>query len=211
MRNKIVLLEGGEGAGKTTLAARLVTEQGFRVVKFPSPGTQLESIIFSKTASLGEKAAAATLDFCQKLREELAKPGDIVLDRGPWSTIAYQGPSYLWESVMALDAIWTIKAITDIIFLDVDVKMGLEREVNKNPVSAAGIEFHSNVAARMRTTFDTLVTGKIDQDDPTWDAWTDICTLPWTNHIHKIDTSVNDADTTYMEVLEKLGLVKSFK
>lgn len=215
----IVLLEGGEGAGKTTLAKHLESEHNFKFVKFPTPGSYLESVIFNKESPVAEKAVAATLDFCQVLREEMKTGKRLVLDRGPISTVAYQGPYEFAEAIKAAAAEWTVSVITHVFICDVDVETGLSREKGHNEVSEAGMEFHRRVNQRMRYMYNMVqaprerITGDMPPFYPTKEEpqslqfWEKAANLPWTRNFYKIDTNESDEEQAYMAVLEKLGLV----
>lgn len=220
MTRKIVLLEGGEGAGKTTIANMLQERNNFEYVKFPTPNTQLQNIIFSKTATVEEKAIAATLDFCTVLRTFQNSNNDLVLDRGPLSTIAYQGPHHFYNAIRALKAEWTIRILTHVFLFDVDVERGLGREVIKNAVSEAGMEFHQRCNRRMRVAVEGLkiyrestqsfvnlnLSQPLGDDLPS--QWDPVLKMrEWPSEVHRIDTNNTQAEEVYGVVLERLGLV----
>lgn len=210
---KIVLLEGGEGVGKTTLGKALERDFGFTYLKFPTPNSPFEGVIFSKEAAVPEKAAAASLDFAEVLRKHLDKDTNIVMDRGPVSTIAYQSPQLLYDMMTVLDMKWTIDFISDIFILDVDAETGLSREDGVNAVSAAGLEFHKEVNARMRD-FATVIgpdfpeeTGyKLESETLVREWINGLDELPWPKNISLIDTRNNTIEDVYVILLEKLGL-----
>lgn len=212
---RIVLLEGGEGVGKTTHAKRLEKEHGFLYLKFPTPKSQWEQRIFSKETSKGEKAIAATLDFIDVLRgvnKQYGENVDIVMDRGPLSTAAYQGPDYLFDAVDVLNARWMIELITDIFVLDIDVETGLSREAVQNEVSKAGLEFHTQVNAKMRDAYWWIKKpwGPHNIESNTMPVdWIAFGQLPWTENIQLIDTKVLNEQAVYSQILEQLGLAKT--
>lgn len=103
----LITLEGGEGAGKTTLIHRLaesLQEEGYQVVKTREPGgSRLSEVIRQQllnldfTVKVGDKAElllflAARAQHIEELILPAIERGSIVLcDRFNDSTIAYQG------------------------------------------------------------------------------------------------------------------------
>ncbi|MFJ8158747.1 hypothetical protein [Streptomyces sp. NPDC094468] len=85
-----VVLEGGDGVGKTTLASLLVTQYGFSAVHSPRTPDH-ENLI-------------------DRYRDLLARPGRLVLDRSFISELVY-GPLYrgqsrlTWQQTLALASI----------------------------------------------------------------------------------------------------------
>jgi thymidylate kinase len=152
-QRNVVLLEGGEGTAKTSIADMLV-EKGYHRVKLPSPKSSFETLIFNAKKlpiTITQKAYAAVLDFHYSLQEALAtthKP--IVLDRGPLSTWAYQTALDLAQATKNLRVEESFNAITHIYIGDVSPEVGLKREANPNEVSKAGLEFHRQVNAKYR-------------------------------------------------------------
>lgn len=149
---RVILIEGGEGGGKTTVAKHLEANYGFKYIKLPTPGSEYEKIIFSDLKDNYVRAAVASRDMeVRFLEAELSSEpfNAIVLDRGPLSTFAYQGTR---EAGMALKAFGRsiVGSITDVLVLDVDPEIGLGREVTKNAVSEKDFHFHLNVNRKMR-------------------------------------------------------------
>ena len=210
---RIILVEGGEGSGKTTLCKKLVSH-GFTYVKQPTPRSVFEGLIMDANASVGEKAAAALLDMINRVR---TTSDNLVMDRGPLSLIAYQSPILLASLVRMLDASWVIRQITDIVYLDVDYEVGFSRELVKNAVSLKHKEFHQQVNARLRDFAkmhrdwcSTTVRDKWAQHKPSSDVASimtpNLAWMPWTENLIAIDTNETNCDATYLEVLEGLGL-----
>ncbi|WP_405775562.1 hypothetical protein [Streptomyces sp. NBC_01538] len=81
-RHRTVVLEGGDGVGKSTLASLLVTQHGFTAVHSPrTPDHQ---------------------DLTHRYRDLLAQPGQLVLDRSFVSELVY-GPLYRDRSRLTWD------------------------------------------------------------------------------------------------------------
>ena len=150
MSRQVVLLEGGEGTGKTSLCNWLAEEHGFKIVKLPTPGSDFEKLIFNKENLPYDtrfKAIGAVMDMLLaslKVRDE----DRIVFDRGILSTCAYQEPVLASESLYACDAMSIVNEITDVVVLNVSPEVGLSREAEQNEVSKAGMAFHTQVNER---------------------------------------------------------------
>lgn len=150
MSRRVVLLEGGEGTGKSSIADWLVKEHDFKLVKLPTPGSDFEKVIWNKDKlpyELRVKAFAAVIDMIVESGRH-KNCGRIVYDRGILSTCAYQSPELASEVLYSLDAMNTISEITDVVVLNVSPEVGLKREAVQNEVSLAGLEFHKQVNAR---------------------------------------------------------------
>lgn len=149
---RVVLIEGGEGGGKTTAAKHLEAEYGFKYIKLPTPGSDYEKIIFSNIKDNYVRAAVASRDMevrFEELENDSTQYRGVVLDRGPLSTFSYQGTK---EAAIALKAFGykIVTSITDVLVLDIDPEIGLNREVKKNAFSEKDLHFHLNVNRKMR-------------------------------------------------------------
>ncbi len=146
-RGRFVTLEGGEGAGKSTQARRLVealAARGIRAIATREPGgspraEEIRGVILSGSAArLGPLAeallfSAARADhLAATIRPALARGDWVVCDRFADSTRAYQGAAGgLDEAVVnALERIVVVDTRPDLtIILDVPAQTGLARAV----------------------------------------------------------------------------------
>ncbi|MCD1261914.1 dTMP kinase [Paenibacillus athensensis] len=163
-----ISVEGGEGAGKTTLIGRLtaqLAQQGREVITTREPGgiqiaEQIRAIVLDKahTSMDGRTeallyAAARRQHLVEKVQPALAAGKIVVCDRFIDSSLAYQGHA----RGLGIDEVWAINrfAVGDLlpdvtIYLDLDPAVGLqriqaseEREVNRLDLEAAA--FHERV------------------------------------------------------------------
>ena len=102
-RGRLVAVEGGDCAGKTTLAKRLQHECGFTYIKFPDRTTETGKlldrflkgeVVFSPDAVRNERAAqlvfaANNHEGCHRILNELNAGRDVVLDRYVPSGVVY--------------------------------------------------------------------------------------------------------------------------
>lgn len=160
MVGKLIVFEGGEGAGKTTqieqtyqwLCQKLPQEKVVRVTREPG-GTKLGKQLREILLTTGEKEKSSpesllphertelllySADRAQHVEEVLQpwlKQGAIILcDRYTDSTIAYQGygRGISLELIEQLNHIATGGLISDLtLWLDVDVEKGLARAKNR--------------------------------------------------------------------------------
>lgn len=165
MNKNFIVVEGGEGSGKTTLIRaleRYLQEKGYNVIATREPGgvTSAEKI---REVILNEEVEPITeaLLFASARREHLTKKvlpalkeGKIVLcDRFVYSSLAYQGHA----RGLGIDKVYEINkpAIDNLmpgltIFLDISPEKGIERikknranEINR--LDLEGLEFHKKV------------------------------------------------------------------
>lgn len=152
MSRRIILLEGGEGTGKTSIAKWLLEKHGFHIVKLPTPGSDFEKVIFNKDKlayGIKLKAMAAVLDMELAVLRSNPHPR-VVYDRGILSTCAYQDAALASEALYACDAMKIVSEITDVVILNVKPEVGLSREAEQNEVSEAGMDFHNQVNSRFK-------------------------------------------------------------
>lgn len=167
MKN-FITLEGGEGAGKSTIIKMLsnaLHEMGFHVTCTREPGgieiaEQIRTIILDKrNVSMDSKteallyAAARRQHLVEKVLPELQKGHIVLCDRFLDSSLAYQG----YARGLGIEEVLTINefAIGDCmpsltLYLDVRPEIGLsrinqdnQREVNR--LDLESLEFHSIV------------------------------------------------------------------
>jgi dTMP kinase len=163
-----ITIEGGEGAGKTTLIERLVhtmQERGKRVVTTREPGgipiaEQIRSVILdrSHTAMDGRTeallyAAARRQHLVEKVMPALEDGQMVICDRFVDSSLAYQGHA----RGLGMDEVWSINrfavdgAMPQLtIYMDIDPEMGIARiqssrgrEVNR--LDLESLAFHKLV------------------------------------------------------------------
>ena len=164
LRGKFITIEGGEGAGKSTQARRLVGTlrlRGLKVIETHEPGgtygaEAIRDILLSASGQDWEPLTEALLHFAAR-REHLSKIIVPALEHGDWvvsdrfadSTIAYQGYGLGLGREM-IDALYklsigTFKPDTTII-LDLPVEEGIERVYSRGSqldrYETMDLEFH---------------------------------------------------------------------
>ncbi len=169
-RGRFITFEGGEGAGKSTQAQRLVAAleaQGFEVVRTREPGGSpgaeaLRELIVTgagdRWSPLSETLIlyAAREDHLRRvIRPALARGAWVVCDRFSDSTRAYQGAAGGVDDAVieGLDALVVGETQPDLtLIIDVPVELGLARAQARGGAArfeAKGVAFH----ARLRQGF----------------------------------------------------------
>ncbi len=170
MRGRFITLEGGEGSGKSTQAARIrdwLQAQGRRVVQTREPGgTPLAEAIrgvvlrswdegVSPETELLLMFAARAAHVCQLIEPALQAGSDVICDRFVDSSYAYQGAGKGVEThhVQALEALVLSSLKPDLtLILDLDPVQGLQRALTRgqaNRFEAEALPFMQ----RVRTAF----------------------------------------------------------
>ena len=165
MSGLFVVLEGGDGAGKSTQLARLATwlrEAGHEVVVTYEPGdtalgATLRTLLLDPASGDVSPRAEAMLYAADKAQHvhEVVRPaldaGKIVVcDRYVDSMIAYQGAGRVLEAVEVRGlADWaTGGLVADLtVVLDVPVDRAVGQKLDLDRLEAAGTEFHERVRA----------------------------------------------------------------
>ena len=166
-----VAFEGGDGAGKSTQAALLVSslrEQGLDVVQTREPGgtevgAAIRQLLLEPDSAIDAKAEALLFaadraqHVAQVIRPALERGAVVVSDRFLASSIAYQGfardlgPKKIEEiSAWATDGLFPDLTI----LLKVSPEIGLARAKDRNRMEAESTEFHLAVTEG----FDSYVT-----------------------------------------------------
>ncbi len=163
-----IVLEGGEGSGKSTQAARLASwlaENGHEVVSTFEPGdtkmgAQMRDVLLHGDAPLDAHAELLLLladraqHVAEVIRPALARGAVVISDRYTPSTLAYQGVGRGLgvETVEQLDAFATGGLVPDlVILLDVPDDVAEARvAAERDRVERAGDEFHRRVRAAYR-------------------------------------------------------------
>lgn len=164
-----VVLEGPEGAGKTTLAASLgerFRAAGYQAVMVREPGgtpaaEALRTVLLTMAGSLsGEQEllfmTAARADLVQRvIRPALAQGRVVVSDRYELSTMAYQGAGrgLPAEKVAFVNHCATGGLRPDLtLVLDISPELGAARQLasgkTRDRLDREPLEFHRRVAAR---------------------------------------------------------------
>ena len=163
-----VVLEGGEGSGKSTQAERLAAwlrEQGREVVLTFEPGdtkmgAQMREMLLHGDAPLGAPAELLLMlaDRAQHVEEvirpALARGAVVVCDRYTPSTLAYQGVGRGLgvEVIDRLNEVATQGVEPDVVIvLDVSEEVAAARiPGHQDRLERAGAEFHTRVRAAYR-------------------------------------------------------------
>ena len=171
MRGKFLTLEGGEGAGKTTLIRALeawLKDRGIEVVITREPGgtpgaEQLRDILLKGATDRWSPVTeallmyAARVDHVERLIEPaLARGAWVISDRFADSTMAYQGTA----GGVPVARIRQIHAAAlgdfnpDLtLILDLDPRTGLERTVTRGEDATRFERFDADFHARLRQAF----------------------------------------------------------
>ncbi len=163
MSGLFVVLEGGDGAGKSTQLARLAAwlrEAGHEVVVTYEPGdtvlgATLRTLLLDHASGDVSPRAEAMLYAADKAQHvyELVRPAldagkVVVCDRYVDSMIAYQGAGRVLDvaEVRQLTDWATNGLLPDLtVVLDVPVERALGEKVDLDRLEAAGTEFHERV------------------------------------------------------------------
>ena len=174
--DRYLALEGIEGAGKSTVAARLaeaLEEQGHAVCRVREPGgtpagERIRSVLLDPGGELAPWTEAALFAASRaQLVADVVRPaldrGEIVIsDRTVYSSLAYQGGGRDLgvEEVRALNSpglegTWP----TLVVLLRIDADDGLGRQAVEDRIGAEGVAFQRRVAE----TFDALAAALPDR------------------------------------------------
>jgi dTMP kinase len=197
-QGRFVALEGGEGAGKSTQAARLAERLDAVLTREPG-GTPTgkairELLLDPSTVGLDDRTEALLMaadraqHVAEVVRPALAGGRHVVSDRYVGSSLAYQGfgRGLPVDEVRRLSA-WATRGLEPdlVVLLDVPETVAATR-VGDRPdrLEAAGEDFHRRVAAGYRALAAAdparwvVVDGSGDQDDveaAVWSAVTERC------------------------------------
>lgn len=167
MRGRYLALEGIEGAGKSTVARRLVemlTGSGRRALHVREPGgtpvgERVRDILLDPFAQLSDWTEALLFSAARaQLARDVVAPtlesGTwVVSDRSVYSSLAYQGGGRGLgiEAVRAinepgLEGVWPEL----VVLLEIDPETGLERQEIPDRIGAEGLQFQADVATAFR-------------------------------------------------------------
>ncbi len=163
-----VVLEGGEGSGKSTQAARLaswMTGNGHEVVSTFEPGdtklgAHVRDLLLHREGPLDPRSelllmlADRAQHVTEVIRPALARRAVVISDRFSPSTLAYQGVGRGLgvAAVEQMDAVATGGLVPDVVVvLDVPDDIAEERvAVVRDRLERAGGDFHARVRAAYR-------------------------------------------------------------
>jgi dTMP kinase len=172
-RGRFIVLEGGEGSGKSTQARILAAGLDAVLTREPGGtrlGEAIRPLVLAHTAGPVDDRAelllmvAARAQHCAEVILPAIEAGrDVVCDRFSGSTIAYQGfgRGLPVDEVAAACALATASLDPDLtILIDVPVEIAMERRSRPlDAIESAGVDFHE----RVRQGFFTLA-----QRDARW-------------------------------------------
>lgn len=159
-RGLLIAIEGGEGSGKSTQAARLATSLGARLTREPGGtplGEQVRSLLLdpdgvpiaARTEAL-LMAAARAQHVAEVLAPALAEGLTVVTDRYVGSSLAYQGhgQGLPLEEVVALSAFAVDGVVADlVVLLSVPAEVAARRLTGRpDRMESLGRAFHQRVA-----------------------------------------------------------------
>lgn len=158
---RYLALEGGEGSGKTTVAAALAGRLGARgeevVVTREPGGTTLGEAVRALVLDSDQVApwAEAFLFAAQRAQlvaevvaPALARGAWVISDRSYYSSLAYQGHARALgvEKVREVNELGLGRVLPDYVFvLDVEPGTGLGRQVRPDRIGGEGLEFQEEV------------------------------------------------------------------
>jgi dTMP kinase len=164
MKPRYVVLEGPEGAGKSTirklLAAKLV-DDGFDVEEVREPGGTaagegIREVLLDPSGRVSDwteallfSAARAQLA-AEVIQPALARGAWVIGDRSVYSSLAYQGAGrglgidkVRMVNEAGLGGVWPDK----VVLLRIDASEGLRRQQDADRIGAEAVEFHQRVVA----------------------------------------------------------------
>ena len=159
-RGLLIAVEGVEGAGKSTQAARLAAAIGGLVTREPGGtalGEQIRTLLLDPAhdevdprAELMLMLAARAQHVTERIEPALAAGTDVVVDRFSASTLAYQGYGRglpLEEVRQACDLATGGRWPDLTILLDVEVATGADRRRHERPdrIESEDADFHERV------------------------------------------------------------------
>ena len=164
----LIAFEGGDGAGKSTQAARLaawLTERGHEVVATRQPGgtpvgAAVRAILLEPATGELSPRTEALLYAADKAEHvdtvvlpALQRGAVVVTDRYVDSTLAYQGAARaLTPDELQWLVDWATRGVRPAltVLLDVDVDTGSERLTGLDRLEAEPAEFHRRIRGRFR-------------------------------------------------------------
>ena len=164
----LIAFEGGDGAGKSTQAARLaawLTERGHEVVATRQPGgtpvgAAVRAILLEPATGELSPRTEALLYAADKAEHvdtvvlpALERGAVVVTDRYVDSTLAYQGAGRaLTPDELQWLVDWATRRVRPAltVLLDVDVDTGSERLAGLDRLEAEPAEFHRRIRGRFR-------------------------------------------------------------
>jgi dTMP kinase len=165
-RGRLIALEGGEGSGKSTQAARLATARDALLTREPGGtelGNRIRSLLLDAGAALDIVpeaelllvAAARAQHVREVIEPALSSGRDVVTDRFSGSSFAYQGYGRGLEPavVAAVSAVATHGVEPDLnVFLDVPETVARARTggTPRDRIEQAGDDFHARVVDGFR-------------------------------------------------------------
>jgi dTMP kinase len=194
MKGKLIVLEGGEGSGKTSILERLRTtasERNLLLTREPGGsefGEEVRSILFSEKGKTFSPLTqfhlffAARADHVQKvILPALEKGTNVISDRFSASTFAHQifGEGHhemlpLFEK--AQEALRERGIWPTYIYLDIEPKLGLARKVEAsdgNFFDKKGLDYHTRVREGYRQFSRSNELVEIDASRSKEEVWND--------------------------------------
>jgi len=164
VRGRFFVLDGLDGCGKSTQAARLARALGAETLHLREPGStaageRIRALLLDPEPALGAAAqallfAAARRQMLDELVEPALKSGrDVVCERFHPSTFAYQGFALGAgeERVLSLLEAWAGAPAPDLtLILDLDPESARARRGTRDRFESAAREFHERVAEGYR-------------------------------------------------------------
>lgn len=187
MKGRYIGFEGVEGAGKSTVVAKVAAHlraEGRQVVTVREPGgtpigEEIRRLLLhaDSMSDWTEAAlfAAARAELAQlEIAPALARGTVVLSDRTFYSSLAYQGAARGLgvDRVRALNEQVLGGVVPDIVVvLDVDPVVGFARETDRDRIGSEGVEFQRQVAAAYRSlAADDPLVHLIDADRPSDDV-----------------------------------------
>ena len=161
-RGKYIVIEGGEGCGKTTQAELLVNflnQKGIKTIRAREPGStpeaeQIRAVLLNNQNNLTSLTevflfeAARTEFFRREVIPILQTGTSVIADRSGYSTEAYQGCAggSNKDLILQLNHLATFGIRPDLLcILDIEANQGLSKEQDSDRFAAKGLAYHEKV------------------------------------------------------------------